>query len=116
MPFVRILLPFLLRSKTPACCQRHVYWQAGSAFIPPKKSLFAIAKEHVKAGESVLVAVNSTNMLGACAFCTVDLDGVAAVRPGRYSITIGDGASSIVPPIVTTAVMKNLHLMDEQNR
>jgi len=57
----------------------------------------------VKAGHSALVVVNSSNVLGACAFCMVDVEGVAAVRAARYSITVGDGASCEIAPMVTTA-------------
>ena len=49
------------------------------------------------------MVVNSSNVLGACAFCMVDVEGVAAVRAARYSITVGDGASCEIAPMVTTA-------------
>ena len=86
---------------------------AGASFRPPRKSLFAVSKVWVpraRAGQAwgstlsrVTVRVNSSNLLGACAFCTVDEDGVAAVRPGRYTITVGDASASAVAPAVTTA-------------
>ncbi len=74
-------------------------------FAPPKKSLFAVAKHHVKAGRSVVVNINSSNTLGACSFCTVDLEGVAAVRSAaNYTITVGDGASSELPPMTVLSL------------
>lgn len=55
--------------------------QPAPLFTPPRKQLFAVAKVHVQARGSRLVAVNSSNVRGMCAFCTVDLGGLAAVRP-----------------------------------
>ena len=72
-------------------------------WAPPIRSLFAVKKVWVPAGRSQLVVVNSTNVRGACAFCTVDEQGVAAVREGSYTITVGDGSDSAVLPMVTTA-------------
>ena len=75
-------------------------------WTPPIKMLFAVKKVWVPAGESLLVVVNSTNVRGACAFCTVDEQGMAAVREGSYSITIGDGSDSAVTPMVTRATLR----------
>ena len=55
------------------------------------------------AGGDVLVRVNSTNLPGACAFCVVDEGGVAAVRAGAYTITVGDGLTSVIKPMVVVA-------------
>ena len=74
-----------------------------SSFKPPLRSLFAVEKVHVPAGASVEVVVNSTNLPGACAFCTVDESGMAAVRRGTYTITVGDGTRSEIKPLVLTA-------------
>ena len=75
-------------------------------WTPPIKMLFAVKKVWVPAGESSLVVVNSTNVRGACAFCTVDEQGVAAVREGSYTITVGDGSDSAVTPMVTRATAR----------
>ena len=72
-------------------------------WAPPRRSLFAIAKAHVAAGGSTDVQVNSSNVRGACAFCTVDTDGAAAVRPGSYTVTVGDGDESAIAPLVLRA-------------
>lgn len=73
-------------------------------FTPPHRSLFAVSKVHVAAGESVGAVVNSSNLVGACGLCTVDNNGDAAIRPGKYSITVGDAASSMVDKMVIHAV------------
>lgn len=73
-------------------------------WTPPIKTLFAVKKVWVHAGSSSLVVVNSTNIRGTCAFCTVDEQGIAAVREGSYTITIGDGNDSAVTPMITRAI------------
>ena len=54
---------------------------------------------------AVVVAVNSSNVRGLCAFCTVDAEGISAVRGGgaSYTITVGDAETSLLPPLVITA-------------
>ena len=104
--------------------------------------LFAISKVWVPAGGATTALVNSSNLLGACAFCTVDVGGMAAVipkptpllsssrpsqfadrptdrlnggkcpsrdrrtkkvRPGTYTIGVGDGEDWSVAPAITVA-------------
>ena len=71
---------------------------------PPRKSLFAVAKIWVEQSQAEVVSVNSSNLQGSCAFCTVDTNGVSKVRIGTYTITVGDAEHSEVAPAVTTAV------------
>ena len=77
---------------------------APPAWKPPLKELFAIKKVFVPAGGSLTVEVSSSNVRGLCAFCTVDGNGDDAVRPGSYTITVGDGSGSDIEPMVTLAV------------
>ena len=72
-----------------------------ATFAPPLRSLFAVSKVHVEPGDTATVTVNSSNVPGLCAFCTVDQHGVAAVRAATYTITVGDGAASQIDPMVT---------------
>lgn len=75
-------------------------------YAPPKKSLFGIAKAYLAPGKEMELGLESNNLLGACAFCTVDKDGDSQVRAGAYTITVGHGGQghSEVEPWKVTAL------------
>lgn len=57
----------------------------------PLKELFAMEKVRLAPGVSQRVVVRTDSLPGTCTFCSVNEDGVAAVRPGLFTVTIGDG-------------------------
>lgn len=59
----------------------------------PIKSLFSIQKVHLLPGDTKEITINTNDLKGYCALCSVSVDGVSQVRPGKYVITIGDGSS-----------------------
>eukprot|EP00755_Sulcionema_specki_P014599 Sspe_Gene.57144::Locus_31375_Transcript_1_1_Confidence_1.000_Length_2333::g.57144::m.57144 len=59
----------------------------------PIRSLFAMTKIHVIRGVGQ-AHLTTMQIPGLCTFCSVDDDGVVAVRPGRYVITVGDSQTA----------------------
>lgn len=57
----------------------------------PLKELFAMEKVRIAPGASQRVVVRTDSLPGTCTFCSINEDGVAAVRPGLFTVTIGDG-------------------------
>ena len=47
-------------------------------------------------GASADVELASDALAGYCSLCTVDSRGDAAVRPGTYTITVGDAATALL--------------------
>jgi len=67
----------------------------------PITSLFSIKKVHLKPGASEEVVINSNDLEGYCAFCSVSVDGASQVRPGKYVVTIGDSQNHLLEKILT---------------
>ena len=63
---------------------------------PPRRQLFAMQKVALAPGASADVELASDALAGYCSLCTVDSRGAAAVRPGNYTITVGDAASTLL--------------------
>jgi hypothetical protein len=60
----------------------------------PIKQLFALQKVFKLApGKSATVHLRSNMLAGHCAFCSTDDDGVRMVRPGTFTVTVGDGGT-----------------------
>lgn len=66
--------------------------------MPPKMQLFGFSKVQLHPGQSANVTVTSNNnAIGLCGWCTADTDGAMAVRPGEYSVFVGDGSGPQFP-------------------
>ena len=71
----------------------------------PLRSLVALSKVHVTAGETVTVVLNTAAYGNTCAFCTVATDGTAGIAVGsRWAVSVGDGASDMFAPFNVTVV------------
>ena len=55
------------------------------------KELFAMEKVRIAPCASQRVVVRTDSLPGTCTFCSINEDGVAAVRPGLFTVTIGGG-------------------------
>ena len=70
----------------------------------PPKQLFAMGKVRLRPGESNTVVLESAAVAGTCAFCSVDGAGARLVRPGTYTITVGDGGQGSGSDLLSHAI------------
>jgi hypothetical protein len=69
----------------------------------PLRSLTALEKVYVEAGQTVNVALNTSLFANSCTFCVVSQNGTAAIPWGStWAVSIGDGASDMFPPFNLT--------------
>jgi hypothetical protein len=73
----------------------------------PIKTLFAMRKVLLSPGQTKSVSLSSNMLEGHCSFCSFDASGGSKVRPGTFTITIGDGGngkdSNILTYIMTSS-------------
>ena len=60
----------------------------------PRTQLLGLAKVLLLPGASAVAVVESNAVPGHCSFCSVSEAGQSAVRPGRYTVTVGDAVRS----------------------
>jgi beta-glucosidase-like glycosyl hydrolase len=86
----------------------------GDGVLRPIKSLFGFEKVRLQPGESRSLIITTTP---AKAFATVDESGRRLLHPGRYAVTIGDGALRTTATLVgTTRVLAEYPGLESQPR
>eukprot|EP01052_Picozoa_sp_SAG31_P050137 SAG31_NODE_11311_length_1043_cov_1.034958_1_plen_189_part_00 len=70
----------------------------------PRRQLFAMARVMLGAGASQNVRLGADSLLGYCTFCSVDESGESKVRPGRFTVTIGDGGNKASSILLSTTI------------
>ena len=70
----------------------------------PRKQLFAMQRVMLPTGASQLVTLESAALAGFCAFCSFDEAGVAEVRPGLFTVTVGNGGDGNASVLLSTTL------------
>mmetsp|Transcript_4933 Transcript_4933/g.14906 ORF Transcript_4933/g.14906 Transcript_4933/m.14906 type:complete len:922 (+) Transcript_4933:43-2808(+) len=84
--------------KMPSGKVVQLYVRQLSARDAPLRSLAAINKVQVGAGETVKVELNTAAYANTCPFCVVSLDGTATIQKGtQWAISVGNGATDMFP-------------------